>query len=168
MINVLLIFFVFINLHEAWMNLVAFFLRNPIKANILTPAKKRIVKLVNPKDNKFKIGEHTYIIDEKDVLYDRRVANYFYIEGRSEPLQFISNDENSMDAKYLTDLLIAAELHGSNNFVRDLIKFKYILIGVFVIAAGVIYIVWKTNELEKAMLMIKGAVDSLKNTVLVG
>jgi len=148
--------------------LIAGFMRNPVKINIISESGKITSHLKNSKESHIKLKAATYICLEGTAIREGRIDNYYFNENNTVSIKINKESQNELKPEYLTDLLLSAELHGSNNFIADLIKFKWILLSCLVVAGGMIYLIYKIGDLSSAVNSTNAIVEAIKSARVVG
>jgi len=165
--NIALTLFIFKYMKTALYKVQAGFMKNPVKINIITGAGKIICYLKNSKDDKVVINEKTFVLNDSCAVREGRIDNYYYNEDSVQPIN-LKQGESNLKPEYLTDLLLSAELHGSNSFITDLIKFKWILLASMVVAGGMLYLIYKFNDIQTTVNTIQSTLNVIKSSRVVG
>ena len=163
--NLILIFFSVWFFKNNWIDFIAKFKHNAILCYFISDSGNLKKELHTPKNDKFERKAGTYLVDKSKRFFNfpSKTPIYYYSERHSSPLDF-GEVQEQLNPELLDNLLIMAKASGSIDWINKLVKFKWIIISFIVMAGGIVYLVYKMNELQTVISALQTAVTALRTT----
>lgn len=164
MINLVFVLFNIFFFKNNWLDFIAKFRHNSILCYFISDSGNMKKELHGPKNDKFERKGATYLVDKEKRFfnYPSKTPIYFYTERHTEPLSF-TEVEKKLNPEFLDNLLLMAKASGSIDWINKLIKFKWIILSFIVMAVGILYLVWKMNELQVDINELNAVASSMKS-----
>lgn len=163
MVNLIFVVFNVYFFKNNWLDFLAKFGHNSILCYFISDSGNLKKELHKPKNDQFQRKGATYLVNKerKFFNYPSKTPIYFYTERHTEPMSFKDVGKH-LNPEFLDNLLLMAKASGSIDWINKLIKFKWIILSFMVMAGGVLYLVWKVNEMQVDIQQLSQVANTMK------